>query len=341
MSQGTNTPGALARLQQAVVLGVLALASSSWLLLWPHSPLWAVLGSLVILLAYVPVLGLEFIWAYRVNRHDRVERATGAVILLAWLREICTTPQVFGWRQPFRSQVVADTDLSNWPATGDSAAATGANTKNKPASCGVILIHGFFCNRGIWTPWLGPLQAAGHPFMALNLHPAFAGIDDYVPLIDAAVQRMTQATGQPPVLVCHSMGGLAARAWRRAVMPGTCANEHQIRHIITIGTPHHGTVAARFGQAPNARQMRVGNPWLAQLARDEAAMAADAPPYAVFTCWYSNTDNIVFPASSATLPGAANHMMAGCGHVDLALEPEVMAHTLALLNKLSASAIKD
>ncbi len=319
-----------------MVLGVLTLAGGCWLLLEPYSPLGAALCSLVILMAYVPVLALEFFWAYRVNRHDRVARASGAVVLRGWLSEIRTTPQVFGWRQPFRSQMVPDTDLCDWPTTS-----TGANTKIKSARCGVILIHGFFCNRGIWTPWLGPLQAAGHPFMALNLHPAFAGIDDYVPLIDAAVQRMTQATGQPPVLVCHSMGGLAARAWRRAVMPGTCANEHQIRHIITIGTPHHGTVAARFGQAPNARQMRVGNPWLAQLARDEAAMAADAPPYAVFTCWYSNTDNIVFPASSATLPGAANHMMAGCGHVDLALEPEVMAHTLALLNKLSASAIKD
>jgi triacylglycerol lipase len=40
----------------------------------------------------------------------------------------------------------------------------------------------------------------------------FGGIDDYAPLIEQAVQQVTQATGRPPLLVCHSMGGLAARA---------------------------------------------------------------------------------------------------------------------------------
>lgn len=327
----------LARLQQAVVLGVVALAGAGLLWLWPHSPLWAVLLSLAILMAYALLLALEFAWAARVNRQGPAPHAGAADVLTAWLREVRTTPQVFGWRQPFRSQAVADTNLGNWPA----ATRIGRDSGAELAPCGVILIHGFFCNRGIWTPWLQPLQAAGHPFIALNLWPVLAPIDDYIPLIDAAVQRMTQATGQPPALVCHSMGGLAARAWRRAmlqrVLQGTPALP--FRHIVTIGTPHHGTVAAQFGQAPNARQMRVGNPWLVQLACDEAALAADALPYAAFTCWYSNTDNIVFPAVTATLPGADNQLAVARGHVELALAPEVLAHILALLAKRSQSAV--
>ena len=72
------------------------------------------------------------------------------------------------------------------------------------------------CNRGVWLHWLGHLRAAGHAHVAVNLEPVLGSIDGYAKAIDDAVRRVTEATGLPPVLVCHSMGGLAARAWLRA-----------------------------------------------------------------------------------------------------------------------------
>ena len=51
-----------------------------------------------------------------------------------------------------------------------------------------------------------------------------------------------------------------------------------------------------------------------------------------FTCWYSNTDNIVFPTSTAALPGADNRLVRGAAHVQMAFLPEVMTATLALLD---------
>ena len=72
--------------------------------------------------------------------------------------------------------------------------------------------------------------------------------------------------------------------------------------------------------------MQAGGPWLRQLRADEAASS-----YPSFTCWYSNTDNIVFPASTATLPGADNRHIAGVPHVAMAFHPKVMADTLKLL----------
>jgi hypothetical protein len=53
-----------------------------------------------------------------------------------------------------------------------------------------------------------------------------------------------------------------------------------------------------------------------------------------FTCWYSNCDNVVFPASTATLEGADNRLIAGAGHIDLAFRDDVMAHTFALAARL-------
>ncbi len=185
-----------------------------------------------------------------------------------------------------------------------------------------MLIHGFFCNRGFWTPWLDRLCADERVFVAVNLEPVFSSIDDYAPQIDAAVRAVTLATGTPPLLVCHSMGGLAARAWLK-----TYQGEKRAFHVVTIGTPHRGTWLARFGRGYNGRQMRLSSGW-------HAALDHGMPPgrHAMFTCWYSNTDNIVFPASTATLPGADNRLVRGVAHVRMAFLPEVINATLALLD---------
>jgi hypothetical protein len=53
--------------------------------------------------------------------------------------------------------------------------------------------------------------------------------------------------------------------------------------------------------------------------------------HTLFTCWYSNCDNIVFPTSTAMLPGADNRLLRGAAHVQLAFVPEVMHATLDLL----------
>ena len=45
---------------------------------------------------------------------------------------------------------------------------------------------------------------------------------------------------------------------------------------------------------------------------------------ALFTCWYSNCDNIVFPASTAALAGADNRFVDGLAHVQMAFDPGVM-----------------
>lgn len=305
-----------ARLQQIFLPGIAVLALAMGALLWHHSPLSAVLCGAAIALGYGALLAVEFIWATAVNRRLDSSHVPLAQVLLAWAREMHTTPRVFGWRQPFRSLAVPDTDLA-------------AQTR-RSGPRGVILLHGFFCNRGLWSPWLRALQAAGHPFIALNLTPMFASIDSYAPQIDAAIERMTAATGQPPLLVCHSMGGLALRAWRRwAQQRGL---HRVVAHTVTIATPHGGTVAAQFAHGLNGLQMRVSSAWLTELAAQEAVQwAALGSPYGGFTCWSTATDNLVFPASSASLPGADNRCIAARGHVDLVFASPVLVHALAML----------
>lgn len=296
---------ALARLQQAAI-GCVVFVAAAWVLWrWPHAPVQAVAGGAAILSVAGIVLAVELVLLALVSGHDGTPRPTAGELLRAWWGETRQFHRAFCWRQPFR-----------WREVSDHVAPDTHGRR------GVVLIHGFVCNRGFWTPWMRRLREQGHAFVAVNLEPVFGGIDGYAPIIEAAVERVTRATGEAPVVICHSMGGVAARAWWRASGSGG-----RVHRLVTIGSPHRGTWLGRFSQMPNGRQMRLGSEWLAQLARDEAAH-----PLPPTLCWYANCDNIVFPVGTATLPHADNRLLRGVAHVDLAFQPEVIAQTLRLIS---------
>lgn len=297
----------LARLLRAYLLAQVLAALGCILWRWPEHPIQATAGALLILLIGPVVLGLEFLMLAFVARTVRdVPVPSASELLGAWLSESRHLFSTFYWRQPFRANSIAD-----------SVAPAGAGRT------GVVFVHGFMCNRGFWTPWMKVLRANGHAFVAVNLEPIFGSIDEYGRIIDEAVALVASVTGRPPVLICHSMGGLAARAWWRRSRA-----QRPIAHLVTIGTPHRGTWLGRFSRRLNARQMHLDSAWLKELAVHENGCAL--PP---LTCWYSNCDNIVFPASTATLPCATNRFVPGVPHVALAFRPEVMQATLSLLDR--------
>ncbi|MCA6216562.1 permease [Ideonella sp. B7] len=216
----------------------------------------------------------------------------------AWWAECRAAPRVFAWRQPFRSQAQPDV----WPA-------------EVPGRPGVLLVHGYLCNRAVWNPWLQRCRQLGIPALALTLEPPGVDLDRHVPALAAAVQTLWERTGQPPLLVGHSMGGLLLRAWLRAD-----AGRTPCRGLVTVGTPHLGTWLAHWGLSPSARQMRPGSNWLRALAADEAARASGLPPVLSL---YSPCDSIVFPTRLAVWPGGEALAVAQAGHVNLLEQPAV------------------
>lgn len=284
----------LARLQQLIVF-TWAISACLWIT-WTLSTSRFVLagaGALVLLTAHAIVLAAEFVLMHHVNRGDRAPRASLLQVAAAWWGEVLGATRVFGWRQPFR-----------WATVPDRCPADPKR--------GVVFIHGFVCNRGLWNPWLRRLSAQQVPFVAVNLEPVFGTIDAYLPIVEAAIRRVEAATGRAPVVVAHSMGGLALRRWW--VEPG---NQDRLAHAITIGTPHQGTWLARAALTPNARQMQRNSPWLQALAAREPVGRG-----ARLTCFYGHCDNIVFPASTACYPGAEARHLPATAHVHMADHPE-------------------
>jgi pimeloyl-ACP methyl ester carboxylesterase len=199
----------------------------------------------------------------------------------------------------------------------------------------VLLIHGYLCNRGVWNRWLQRLRQRSVPVVALTLEPTWGDIGRHVDAVERAVAALQAATGLPPVLVAHSMGGLVARCWRVA-QPDNAARIH---HLLTLGTPHRGTFLARWGHGVAARQMRPDSGWLRQLAAREVATEAanEAAPSAValkrqLTCFYSHSDAIVFPPARATVDGAARQRLIGAAHLHLVERDEPWQHLLSLLD---------
>jgi hypothetical protein len=132
----------LARLQQATTLGALLLAAWwAWACTRAGHPGWALAGALLIVGGYSVVLALEFALLHLAHGADPTPRATPAQLFRAWWGEVLSAPVVFCWRQPFFSQ--------RWP---DLLPAQAQGRR------GVLLVHGFVCNRGLWNPWLKRLR---------------------------------------------------------------------------------------------------------------------------------------------------------------------------------------
>ena len=284
--------------QQKVIAIALLSSALGWAIFFGVTghPFVAISGTLILGFGYAVFLAAEFLMLYLVQRADVAPRPSVRQLLIAWCQEARIALRVFLWRQPFRSVVEPD----HLPA-------------DRQGQPGVVLVHGFVCNRGLWNPWMRSLRAANVAFVAVNLEPVFGSIDCYTDAIETAVARVEAATKTTVVLVGHSMGGLAIRAWlaRFDAAP-------RVRRVLTIASPHQGTWLARFGFTAGARELRLLSPWLIALAERETLER-----YALFSCYFGHCDNIVFPAACGTLPCAENIHVPGTAHLQMAFEPTV------------------
>jgi triacylglycerol lipase len=285
--------------QRILILG--SMAAFWWLaaaLLDSH-PLAALVCIVVPFLITPSVLAVSCLLAASANRLDAAPRASLADWLRAWAAECRVSTKVFSWWQPFRHQAIAN----HLPAT--------------PGKRGMVLVHGFFCNRALWTDWMIQLKADGRAFVAVDLEPAYGSVSDYAQIVEQAIAQVEKATGLPPVIVGHSMGGLAIRAWA-AQFASSTKGLVRIHQAFTLGTPHQGTALANLSLAENSRQMRQTSDWLA----NNASQLPDGFTQ-LCTCFHANCDNIVFPCHAATLQGADNRFIAGRAHVELVFVDEI------------------
>jgi len=194
----------------------------------------------------------------------------------------------------------------------------------------VILVHGYYSNRGTLCRLAGALDRAGTgPVIVPSLPAIVAPIETFAAHLERVVREVTDASGQGrAILVCHSMGGLIARAYLQAHGAGRIAG------IVTLGSPHHGSALAVLGSGENGRQMRPGSDFLRRLGEAEAARAPGVPLLSVFTAH----DNLVAPQESSRLAWARNERIAGVGHLDMLGDARVHRAVAEEIARLRAQA---
>jgi triacylglycerol esterase/lipase EstA (alpha/beta hydrolase family) len=173
------------------------------------------------------------------------------------------------------------------------------------AATPVLLLHGVLCNAGVWRGLCAYLDARGiAPVYTLTYGPPLASIEDFSAQLAARVDEILAANGAHRVaLVGHSMGGLVVRAYLRRY------GASRVASVMTLGTPHHGSVHAWMFPGVSLAQLRPGNAWLAALNRDEGK------PFPIrFVSLWSWHDSMVAPQASARLAGAVNVELDGIGH---------------------------
>lgn len=177
----------------------------------------------------------------------------------------------------------------------------------------VLLVHGYLCNRGAWRWLRRRLERRGYCVATLNLEPALADIDTYVDQLERRSDELLYETGADKLdVIAHSMGGLVVRAGLARGLGS------RIRRLITLATPHQGSVLAACALGENCRQMRQASPWqqrLAGLALSDCAV----------TSIYSRHDNFVMPQANQELRGADNVPLPGIGHLALLSSSRVAA----------------
>jgi triacylglycerol esterase/lipase EstA (alpha/beta hydrolase family) len=173
------------------------------------------------------------------------------------------------------------------------------------ARLALLLVHGVAVNDGVWFALRRDLARRGlGPVYTINYGPPLAGIEHFAGQLASRVDAIRAATGAERVtLIAHSMGGLVARAYLRRF------GAARIAQLITIGTPHHGSMLAYTFPGCCLAQMHPGNPWLLELNRDESAPT----PVPITSIW-SRHDSMVAPQASSALRNAENIALVGVAH---------------------------
>jgi triacylglycerol lipase len=182
----------------------------------------------------------------------------------------------------------------------------------------VLLVHGMVDNRSIFTLLRRSLRRCGFgQVRTLNLSVFTSDVRAAAYAFGQAVERLCAETGYERVhVVAHSLGGVVARYHVQCQ-----GGDARVHTLVTLGSPHGGTAAARLLPLRLCRQLRPDSDLIGELA-DPAPGCRTR-----FVAVWSDLDQLIYPKANARVEhpdlAAANVLVRGVGHMSLPADPEV------------------
>jgi pimeloyl-ACP methyl ester carboxylesterase len=190
----------------------------------------------------------------------------------------------------------------------------------------VLLVHGLVDNRSVFSVMNRSLRRRGFTHVCTwNYSPLLTDVARGAADLGAHIERICEQTGHDRVhVVGHSLGGLISRYYVQRQ-----GGDHRVESLVTLGTPHRGSLWAHVVPTPLIRQLRPGSPVIQEL--DEPAPGCRTPVTAI----YSDLDQMVVPTSSGRCDHpdlqARNVLFRGIGHMSLPRHRGVVDEVAATL----------
>ena len=189
----------------------------------------------------------------------------------------------------------------------------------------ILLVHGMVDNRSIFTVLRRGLRRRGfRRVLAINYSPLTSDVRLAATNLATRVEQICAETGFERIhLIGHSMGGLVARYYVQRL-----DGDARVHTLVTLGTPHGGTKAARLIPHRLARQLRPDSELVAELCEP-------APDCATrFLAVWSDLDQMMVPKRAARIDhpdlDARNVLVRGVGHMSLPIHRRTV-HEIGLM----------
>lgn len=187
------------------------------------------------------------------------------------------------------------------------------------ATTPIVLIHGIVDNRTIFAMLRRSLRRRGFGYLrTFSYGPQTTDVRTTAERFGEFLETVREETGADQVhVIGHSLGGLIARYYVQRL-----EGHRQVHTLVTLGTPHGGTHAARLLPHRLVRQLRPGSDVLREL---EEPAGTCTTRFVVFS---SDVDQLVVPPRNGRLDhpdlDVTNVTVRGVGHLSLPINGRIV-----------------
>lgn len=193
----------------------------------------------------------------------------------------------------------------------------------------ILLVHGIIDNHAIFRVLKRRLRRKGFgTVVTVNYSPTTNDIRQAAVALAAEVEALVALTGYERMhVVGHSLGGLIARYYAQRL-----GGDERVHTLVTLGTPHCGSLHAHLLPVRIGRQLRPGSDLMTELELPARNCRTR------FVAYWSDFDQVIVPHSSARLDhpdlNARNIPIHNVGHLAIPRQGGVAHEIVGLLSQL-------
>jgi triacylglycerol lipase len=234
---------------------------------------------------------------------------------------------------------------------GEHITVDGSHTANRTATLGlaqrslvvsdmdatgtpILLVHGLMDNRSVFTVFRAALRRRGFGVVhAVNYSAFTSDVRSAAAQLHGHVERLRAKTGADRIhIIGHSLGGLIARYYVQRL-----GGDSAVDTVVTLGTPHGGTMAAYLLPTPLLRQLTPGSELLTELAEPARECRTR------FLAVWSKLDQLILPQRNARLEhpdlDVRTLPLRDVGHMSLAIDPRIVDWVVTSLTPMEDAAL--